>query len=279
MKQYRLLLLGILIWALSACGSTVTPLAVLASNPSSIGVGEQRLLVALVDVATNEFVASEDTAASLLLRDEDGTPLGTYDLEFVWTVPDVRGVYSANVDIPEAGVYQLTVTAEGFNESGPTGFTAVADPLNVALGEVAPASPSRTIGEFPDLSLISTDPDPDPAFYQLSLDEAVGNGRPTAVIFATPGFCSSQACGPMLDQLKLMSVGYPEIDFVHVEVYQDLQVEPGEDLTVVDTVGAWGLSSEPWIYVVDSGGVVSSMFEGAVSDEDLRSALDQVTSS
>lgn len=277
MKKFRLLFLAILIWVVSSCGSTTTPLAVLASSSPSIGVGEQRLLVALVDVATNEFLASEDTAASLLLRDEDGTPLGTYDLEFVWTVPDVRGIYTADVEIPEAGVYQLTVKADGFNESGPSGFEAVDDTVNIARGENAPATPTRTIAEFPDLSVISSDPNPDPALYELSVDEAIANGRSTVVIFATPAFCSSQACGPMLDQVKALTGDYPDVNFVHVEVYQDLQVESTTDLTLVDAVEVWGLPSEPWVYIVDAQGVVSSMFEGAVSDPDLRSAIDQVT--
>ncbi len=274
--KVRFLAFGLLCAVASACSSTTTPLAVVASSPLSIGTGEQRLLVALVDVATNEFLATEDREATLLLRDENGTPVGTYDLEFVWTVPDERGIYSTTVDIPEAGVYQITVEAEGFNESGPSGFTAVDDPVNIFRGESAPATPTRTVGEFPDLATISSDPDPDPALYELSVDEAVSNGRPTMIVFATPAFCASQACGPMLDQVKRLRPDYPGVDFIHVEVYQDLQVESATDLVVVDAVEDWGLPSEPWMYVVDETGIVSSLFEGAVSDNDLANALEDV---
>lgn len=274
--KVRVFFLG-LICALAACGSTTTPLAVLASSPPSIGTGEQRLLVALVDVATNEFLAAEDREATLLLRDEDGTPIGTYELDFVWTIPDVRGIYSTMVEIPEAGVYQITVDAEGFNESGPSGFTAFDDSVNVSRGEPAPATPTRTVQEFPDLAIISSDPDPDPALYQLSIDEAVANGKPTVIVFATPAFCASQACGPMLDQVKSIRPDYPGVDFIHVEVYQDLQVETATDLVLVDAVDDWGLPSEPWLYVVDKAGIVSALFEGAVSDTDIAAALEAVT--
>lgn len=274
--KFRVIFLGLICVVAGACGSTTTPLAVVASSQGSIGIGEQRLLVALVDVATNEFLAADDREATLLLRDEDGTPVGTYELEFLWTVPDVRGIYSTIVDIPEAGVYQITVDAEGFNASGPSGFTAFDDSVNVSRGDPAPATPTRTVGEFPDLTIISSDPDPDPALYRLSVDEAIANGRPTVVVFATPAFCSSEACGPMLDQVKSLLPDYPDVDFIHVEVYQDLQVEALTDLQVVDAVEDWRLPSEPWVYVVDKSGVVSALFEGAVSDSELGAAIEAV---
>jgi hypothetical protein len=81
----------------------------------------------------------------------------------------------------------------------------------------------------------------------------------------------------MLDQVKGMRSDYPDVDFIHVEVYQDLQVEKQEDLVVVEAVVDWGLPSEPWVYVVDEAGVVSALFEGAVTDIDLAAALKAVT--
>lgn len=261
--------------ALVSCSrqEEITPLAVMASSNGGIGTGEQRVLIALVDVATNEFLAAEDRPATALLRDKDGTPLGTYDLDFVWTVPDSRGIYTATMDIPEPGVYQLTVDAEGLNESGPTGFTAVEDPIMVSAGDDAPASLTRTIVDYPDLSVISSDPNPDPTLYGLSVEQAVSNGTPAVIVFATPAFCTSQACGPMLDQVKAIRSGYPGVDFVHVEVYDDLQVESLDDLTVVPAIVEWGLPSEPWIYVVDETGTVTSAFEGAVTDAELGAAI------
>lgn len=274
MRRIRVLA-GLVLGALviSACSSPSTPLAIMASSAGTIGTGDQRVLIALVDVATNEFLAAGDREATVILRDEDGTPLGTYDLEFVWTLPDVRGVYSARLEIPAAGVYQITVTAEGLNESGPTGFVAVEDPVVITPGDVAPPSETRTIANFPDLSIISSDPDPDPELYRLSVSEAVTNGTPSVIVFATPAFCTSQACGPMLDQVKALRGDYPDVDFVHVEIYEDLQVDSREDLTVVESVVDWGLPSEPWVYVVDESGTVVSAFEGAMTDTELIDAL------
>ncbi len=265
--------------AVAACGSDeVAPFAVVASSNGSIGVGEQRVMFALVDPETDEFLASPDIAATMNLRDENGSPLGTYPMEFIWSVPDVRGLYVAHPDIPEAATYQATIDAEGFATAGPVGFVAFDDSPLVQPGDPAPASETRRAAEFPDLSVITSDPEPDPAMYQLSVAEAVSDGTPAVIVFATPAFCTSAACGPLLDQVKALRPGYPGIDFVHVEIYDDLQVEAVEDLTTVPAVTEWGLPSEPWVFVVDAAGNVTASFEGAASDAELQAAIAAVAS-
>jgi hypothetical protein len=269
-------LVGLLV-LLGACGSDeVEPFAQVASSNGSIGLGEQRILFALIDPDTNEFLASPDREATVTIRDENGSPLETYPLEFLWTIPDVRGLYVAQVDIPEAATYQATIEAEGLAEAGPAGFVAYDDPPLIERGEQAPASETRTSADFPDLSVITSDPEPDPAMYESSIGDAVSSGSPSVIVFATPAFCASQACGPLLDQVKALRPRYEGVEFVHVEIYEDLQVESVEDLTPVAATAEWGLPSEPWVFVVDSGGVVSSAFEGAASDEELAAAIEAV---
>ena len=70
--------------------------------------------------------------------------------------------------------------------------------------------------------LISSDPHPDPAMYEVSVADAVTSGVPTVIAFATPGFCASATCGPLLDQVKALQSDYPEVEFIHVEIYEDL---------------------------------------------------------
>jgi len=271
-------LLGLMI-LLVACGSDeVEPFVVVASSNGSIGIGEQRLLFALVDPETDEFLASADREATVTIRDENGSPLDTYPMEFIWTVTDARGLYVAHVDIPEAATYQATIDAEGMATAGPAGFVAFDDPPLIEPGEEAPASETRTSADFPDLSVISSDPEPDPAMYESSVASAVTSGAPSVIVFATPAFCASQTCGPLLDQVKALRPDYPGVEFVHVEIYEDLQVSSPEELTVVAATDEWGLPSEPWVFVVDSSGVVTSAFEGAASDEELTAAIDAVSS-
>jgi hypothetical protein len=274
----RLALLVGFCLVLLACGnSEPTPLATVASHPGGIGTGEQRVMFALVDPETNEWVAAPDREATVTLRDENGAPLDTYETEFVWAVEDTRGLYVANLVIPEAGNYQITIDADGFSEAGPAGLVASEDPSVIQRGEPAPPSESRVGADYPDLSIITSDPDPDPAMYEVSVADAVASGHPTVIAFATPAFCSSEACGPMLDQVKALQASYPDVEFVHVEVYDDLQVADFNDLTVVPAVEERGLPSEPWVFVVDGSGTVSAAFEGAVAEDELTSAIEAVS--
>ena len=64
--------------------------------------------------------------------------------------------------------------------------------------------------------------------YQLSVDEAVSNGTPAVVVFATPAWCVSATCGPLLAQVKALRPEFDGVDFVHVEVYDDIQVSSFE---------------------------------------------------
>ena len=277
MRVARFLLLSALFaFVASACSSQTQPIANVASSSGSIGIGEQRILLAVIDPETTAFLADPGSEATATLRDEDGTPLGTYDLEFVPTVPGVRGIYAGYFDIPAAGVYQLSIKQEGYDETAPTGFVAVDNPPMVGPGDPAPESDTRTSADVAELSLITSDPEPDPALYQLSVAEAVSNDRPTVVIFATPAFCATQTCGPMLSQVKDLRFDYEGIDFVHVEIYDDLQVEDTQDLLVVDAVVEWGLPSEPWTFVVGADGVVIAAFEGALNDDELTPILDRL---
>lgn len=258
----------------AACSDDVNSFAAIASSEGSVGVGEQRVLVAIIDFETNEFLATEDVTPIATLRDGIGAPLGEYTGEFVWTIPDVRGLYAFDVDIPGPATYQLTVDAGELGDLGPIGLVAVDDPFQVAVGEAAPRSETRTVDDAP-LSDLTSDPNPDPAFYEMTVAQAIEAG-PSVVVFATPAWCTSQACGPMLDQAKEVAGVFPGVNFVHVEVYENIHVTERSDLILVPAVEEWGLPSEPWLYVIDDRGVVTAAFEGAVSDAELDDAIGAV---
>jgi hypothetical protein len=231
-------------------------------------------MVGILDPETNESLATAEVTPVATLRDGIGSPLGEYSGEFVWTIPDVRGLYVFNVEIPGPATYQLTIDAGELGELGPLGLVASDDPIQVAVGEEAPRSDTRTLDDAP-LEDLTSDLDPDPSFHELTVAEAIEAG-PTVVIFATPAWCTSESCGPMLDQVQAVADDYPGVNFVHVEVYENIHVTDFKDLILVPSVEEWGLPTEPWLFVVDGDGVVASSFEGALSDHELTEAIDEV---
>lgn len=273
MRRIVILLLAVL--ALAACSGETNSLGRLASSPGSIGTGEQRILVAVTDLPTGEMIATPDVTPVAVLRDESGSPLDEYEGEFVWTIPDEVGLYAFYVDIPGPATYQLTVDAGEFGgELAPIGFVATEDPVQVAAGDPAPKSESRTL-EDASIEDLTSDLTPEESYYEMTVAEAVGSG-PSVLIFATPAWCTSQSCGPMLDQVQEVDSDYAGFNYVHVEIYENIHVSSREDLVVVPAVEEWSLPSEPWLYVTDDSGTVAAAFEGAVSDAELRRALEAV---
>lgn len=270
------LLVAVLALAVSACGSGVDAQPIVATNPASIGVGEQRILLAVTAPDTNEYLANADDEITATLRDRIGSPLGEHEGEFVWMVPDVRGLYAFDMEIPGPGTFQITLESEQFGDMGPIGIAAVEDPPMVNVGEQAPLSETRTVDDQ-ELEEITSDPDPDPSFYEMTVAEAVQDG-PSVVIFATPRWCTTQTCGPLLDQVKALSGDFPGLNYVHVEIYENIDAQSFEDLVLVPSVEEWSLPSEPWVFVVDDRGIVSAAFEGVASDSELAAAFESVSS-
>ena len=89
-------------------------------------------------------------------------------------------------------------------------------------------------------------------------------------MFATPARCQTQYCGPVLDTMLPMVATYSDrIDFVHVEIYKNNQTTD-----VVPAVGAWGLGGEPWLFGIDSGGLVTARLDGAFDATEIQALLD-----
>ena len=92
--------------------------------------------------------------------------------------------------------------------------------------------------------------------------------------FSTPAFCQTATCGPTLEVVKQVATNHPDdVDFVHVEVYTNLDAGSFEGLELVPAIDDWRLPSEPWVFVVDGSGIIAAAFEGALAAEELEAAL------
>lgn len=143
------------------------------------------------------------------------------------------------------------------------------------VGDPAIASRTPTIRSTGgDFGKLTTARKPDPALYRTSVAEALAANEPFVLSFATPQFCQTRVCGPVVDVLsaarKRMSGS--GVRFIHVEIYQDNT--PGKGVN--RWVSEWRLPTEPYTFVVDRAGVVRSTFEGAASVDELVAAAKRV---
>ena len=102
-----------------------------------------------------------------------------------------------------------------------------------------------------------------------SVADALALGRTLMLVFATPGYCTSQTCAPVLGEVqKVKARRAASASFVHVEIYK----EP-RNLVVADAVTEWNLQSEPWVFVVDRSGVITDRIESITNDAELEASL------
>lgn len=246
---------------------------VLAS--SEVVVGSNRVVLGLLDGNDAPIGAPGiDVGIRFFdLSDKVPQPSGRAKTDFVWSVEGERGVYVADATFDHAGKWgaEVSIEGRGVDETVRIGFEVIPEPSSVALGAVPPATDTPTVGDVRRLSQITTDPHPDPSFYRLSIDDALKANRPFVVVFATPKFCQSAVCGPTLDIVQSVAEDFPKFNFIHVEVYENL--DDPSNLKVVPAVKDWGLPSEPWVFVMGLNGEVVAKYEGVVGEDELREEL------
>jgi len=162
-------------------------------------------------------------------------------------------------------------------------------------GEVAATLlPSATVGEFKkvprvgqkaplihtptpsdvggDLSKITTRVPPD---TQNRVDYADALGKePIFLLFATPQFCQSRVCGPVVDVAEQVKERYGDkAAFIHMEIYKDNDPSKG----VRPQVLAFHLPSEPWLFAIDRNGIIRAEIEGAFGVDKLTKVVNEVT--
>ena len=64
-----------------------------------------------------------------------------------------------------------------------------------------------------------------------------------------------------------------EAEFIHMEVFEDNNPTKG----VREQLETYGLHTEPWLFVLDAEGRVSTRIEGAFSAAELRQAVEKAT--
>ncbi len=188
--------------------------------------------------------------------------------------PDAASVvYSTQLDFPSDGEWRIAamVKKDGeikgtlLNGSAVVGeFSGIPKP-----GQKAPKIHTPTPADVGgDLAQITTRIPPD---TQSKVDYADALGKePIVLLFATPQFCQSRVCGPVVDVAEQVKQGYGDkAAFIHMEIYNDNDPSKG----VRPQLRSFNLPSEPWLFTIDRQGTVSSVVEGAFGLELLTAAV------
>ncbi len=248
---------------------------------------DDRFGFGLFDVGGEQILDAE--VAIYAAAGPTGKPIGPFParVESLATEPefvaqsaasdDAEVVYVSEVPFDRPGEWRLVAMVRQ-----PDGLVATLLPSVVVgdyrdipdVGDRAPSVKTPTAEEVGgDLASIDTRVPPT-TMHEEDLADVLGK-KPVVLLFATPALCQSRVCGPVTDiteQVKAAHEG-EDIAFIHMEIYTDNEFGPDN---LRPQVKAYGLPTEPWLFVIDRNGDVAERIEGAFSAGELEAAVDRV---
>lgn len=248
---------------------------------SDFAVGENR--VSFLVVGNNGRVVETPTAKVYLARSLGDQPHSTADARLLkldphgsgkhtqqHAEPDTESLFVTRLTFPEAGRYWFVVDLPNQSIQGLVSVDVKKASAAPSVGEKAIPSDTPTLDDAPAKEITTSRP-PDTELLRSSIKDAMAAKVPFVAVFATPAYCTSRTCGPtveIVDEVR-RRVSPTKTRFIHVEVYKDNDPAKGVNAFMAE----WNLPSEPWIFVVDSSGVIHERFEGSASVEELEAAV------
>ena len=261
---------------------------VIAPAAQTFDIGENRYPFGVFTLG-NELVSDADVAL-YFAKDAKGPVTGPLPAQV--TSLEAKPAYRASgAGAPGEATTVYVVPKVDFNRNGP--WLAIAMLKGKNGLEVSRVTATPVVGDFPripqvgqkapvihtptaadvggDLSKITTRIPPD---TQNKVDYADALGKePIMLLFATPQFCQSRVCGPVVDvaeQVKQEHEG--DAAFIHMEVYED-----NEPPQIRPQLKTFHLQTEPWLFAIDRKGTVVDVVEGAFGLEEMTRALEKAT--
>jgi hypothetical protein len=186
---------------------------------------------------------------------------------------DAPALYVAHVGVTAPGRYYVLARPIGrVSISGVRDVLVRARAVSPAVGSRAYASATPTLSSVRGrVAKLTTRVPPDRGLLRYSVAQSLRAHVPFVVTFATPRYCSSRTCGPVVDvvdQVRRRFTGRA-VRFIHVEIYRDNDPRKGENRWVRE----WQLPSEPWTFLVGRDGRIKAKFEGPLSSRELELAV------
>jgi hypothetical protein len=255
----------------TATAATSGPSALsVALSSNDFGVGSPRVPFVLfigsraIGDAQSVALVAFDLSSGTPVSGWSGNAVGYNDYDIPYWV-----VYP---DLTHAGYWGLgavVTLADGSKSQAQFTLQVAAIPSAPKIGDTPPASHNRTQTTEPDLAKLTSDSMPEPGLYRLTVAQALMSGKPTVVTFATPAYCQSRLCAPVVNTVKnVYHLMKDQVNFIHIEVYKSFN-----PLVYADEMDQWHLQSEPWTFVISAEGKVTARFGGPVSPRELEQAL------
>ena len=187
--------------------------------------------------------------------------------------PDsAKVVYVTDLNLDQPGEWRMLALVRRGGELNasllPSAVVKTNSPVP-EVGDKAPVIHTPTTDDVGDVSKIDTRIPPDD-MHDVDFADVVGK-QPIALLFATPALCQSRVCGPVVDvagQVKRDTD--TDTAFIHMEIYED-NMPPKLRSQVIE----YGLTTEPWLFMIGCDGKVTERIEGAFDVQEMTDAVER----
>jgi hypothetical protein len=193
---------------------------------------------------------------------------------------DAQNIYVTSLRTPTPGTYWILAEPIGGKPVQALGNVVVRKQAAApSIGERAIPSRNPTVqpgAGATSVKAATTAEPPDLILLHTTVAAAMAAKRPFVVTFATPLYCQTRTCGPVVQVVESVAKAShgDRVDFIHIEIYKDNDPSKGTNRWVNE----WNLQSEPFTFIVDRTGVIRSRLEGAFSAAELEAAVRKVAS-
>jgi hypothetical protein len=185
----------------------------------------------------------------------------------------VTHLYVAHVRLARPGTYWVLAEPVGGRPIQALGNLEVDNSSSApAVGSKAYPSHTPTLQSTAgNVDALTTRDPPDLELLRHSVADSLAAHKPFVLTFATPKFCTSRTCGPVVDVVDAVRkrFGGTDIRFIHVEVFEGNNPALGPNRWFQE----WRLAHEPWTFLVGRDGRIKERFAGSFSIAELTAAV------
>lgn len=207
----------------------------------------------------------------------DGEPVG----EPVRVEPHGEGVPRPYLplpfEFPRPGIYDVETEYEGARLNSQVQVFPPDEVIQPLVGELLPPVPTPTTTQSFEVNPICT-LNPQCPFHEHDLRDVVGQGSPVAVLLASPAYCSTTVCGPILDLLVDEAGGREGLLTMHSEVYRNPKgVRDLSEAQLAPLPADYDMTFEPCLFVADADGRIVARGDIVVDRDEMAEMLDLVS--
>lgn len=265
----------------STDGETSTP------TPS----GPHHALLAAFPQSVPHIGAGVPSRLPYLISDAEGVPLaeltepvvfnvtldGETILEDVSVEPRSESIPRAYVPLavtfPEPGIYDITAIYDGAGMDSQVQAYSPNEIGTPGVGEPLPPAdtptPERPLDVDPMCTRVPACP-----FHEIGLPDALATGKRVVLLVATPAYCQTAVCGPIVDNLMEVVGDREDLVVIHTEVYANPKAV--DDISRADLAPvpeAFDMVYEPALFVTDTSGTITDRADVIIDVSEMEEIL------